>query len=578
MAIRSVALEFESTAVKAVFLEVSARKAKILKAVSIPLGDIARYPESEAKNIALAKLLIEALPPQAFRCDNVFVSLSGRSSMLRFVNAPPVSERRLETILTFEAESQAVGNRGGLAFDYLPLDIPGQGGTSLVALSVAQLATLKSLAQVCERAGFKKVRFAPSSLGLSNAYVEGHGSDPNETVLIADIGANNITLVLVTNGRFVFARTIAGGGNRITTLISESLGLPVSDADERKIRRAQFLTDEKLATASDEEKALHRAVSSGAGIIGGAIESTLLFIKTQLGQNDLLINKLMLTGGSSRIPGIDSAFSARLNMSVERLHPLLKLEQKDEIENDDLLASCIGLALGAAGKGEICDLRTSEERERENYRRHDRFVWVAAPMAILLLLVALAALFWYGKVYAGYSEDFAKKLATAKKERAEFDKMRATLELKNAEIEYLLGMTSGPAYLLETLNKIKAILDDEKNMQRFETFFFERIYFGEESRTAKRTPTNPFGMRTTRTEEKTDKYPPNLKLIGWCRVGKPSTAIDIASEFGELMKEEKLIVDCDVRSLEEIKEDKPDKEWVLKPYLIQFEITLKMAK
>ncbi len=582
MAARALAVEFESTAVKVVHLAVSGRNRRVLHAAVVPLGEVARYPEGESRNVALARLLMEAMPPVPPK-DPVVVGLSGRNAMLRYVQAPPVSARRLETLMTFEAESQAVG--GSLAFDYLPLDIPAPGGTRYVALAVAQKQKLAELSAVCAKAGLPSVAFSPSCFGLYDAWLAAGGKDSSETVVIADIGAENMNLVFVRGSRFLFARNVAGGGARITSLIAETLGVSLSEAEQIKCERARLLDEEELAAAGELERKLHRAVASGVSVFAGALESTLLYCRNQLGVSDLEVNRLLLTGGTSRIPGIERAFSVRLNLPVERLDPFDGASGNIPSENGDLLASAFGLALGAAGFGASLSLRTSDQRDAEHAARHDRFAVIGSAVLALGMLLGAGGLLLFDNTYDSYARTFKQRLKKDERTHEEFVAAQAKLDRLHAEIEYLLSKTAPSVYMLEVLDLVKKTLDDEKNAKRFETLFFERIYMGEEQRSASSEPTrfNPFARRKKSEEaedEAEDKGLARVHLIGWCRDRLPSNAIEMVREFSTELKEKhsNVVEDFRVRSLEEIKEEKPDRQWIRKPYLIRFEIVLLMRK
>jgi len=573
-----IAIEFESTSIKCVCVKTSGRKWRIVHHAIIPLGEVARYPEGKTGSAALSRLLLEALPPN-FSGSPVIVGLSGRATMLRFVAAPSVSESRLESMMAFEAESSAVGSKGGLSFDYLRLGIPGVNATDMVALSVAQNANIAAIEENLHRAGAKKVQFSPSAIGLYNAFIQSQSTGTDENVLIADIGANNVSLVLVSHGKMAFARTVSGGGARITSAIADALGIGEKDAEEIKLHRSRAFSDADMATLGEDEKRLARAISSGISIIGGAIDNTIMYCRTQPWLNGVGISKLFITGGAAKMVGIENVLSARLKMPVERLNVLGGSSNLDAEIPQEFLSSVIGVALGGLGRGEILELKSSATREAERYRRHDMYLWVAGPAIGAMILVFIGGFLLYGYSYDAYAKDFQDRTSREKVVRDNFDSFRGTLDLISINREYLLAKTSSSAYFLELLLAIKATLDSDTNKDRFKTLFFMDMTVGEAERPKKNDGrTTLFGPRTTVPEAEVIKYPKSITLTGLCRASLGSSALELARQFClELDKNKDLIEEFNVVKESENKVDDPSPAW-RNMIEVKFRIELKMKK
>jgi cell division ATPase FtsA len=69
-------------------------------------------------------------------------------------------------------------------------------------------------------------------------------------VLIADIGADDLTVLLSRNGELWFARTILGGGRRFTQVIADELKIEVAEAEQFKRTQAEIIFDLQAPVAS----------------------------------------------------------------------------------------------------------------------------------------------------------------------------------------------------------------------------------------------------------------------------------------------------------------------------------------
>ncbi len=88
--------------------------------------------------------------------------------------------------------------------------------------------------------GLGEVEIDLEALALYNAYFHGHGFDTDKTVLIADIGADDLTVLLCRNGGLYFARTVMGAGRRFTQVLADELKVELEEAETLKVGQAEI--------------------------------------------------------------------------------------------------------------------------------------------------------------------------------------------------------------------------------------------------------------------------------------------------------------------------------------------------
>ncbi|RXZ43740.1 pilus assembly protein PilM [Crenobacter cavernae] len=162
----------------------------------------------------------------------------------------------------------------------------------------------------------------------------------NQTFALFDIGATKIYCNVIRNGQQLYYREQAFGGQQLTRDIQRRYGITYEEAEKGKC--ASTLPD------GYESELLHPFVDS----LAQEIQRSLQFFYTTVSVSQYLrVDYLLLAGGSSLLPGLDDAVSARTQISTMIANPFTTLVQSTSIrpkalllDAPSLLVSC-GLAL-----------------------------------------------------------------------------------------------------------------------------------------------------------------------------------------------------------------------------------------
>jgi type IV pilus assembly protein PilM len=151
---------------------------------------------------------------------------------------------------------------------------------------------------------------------LETLYEANYEFDNEEIVVIINIGASTTGINVVKGGTSVFTRDFTMAGNAITEILQEKYKVTFEEAEKIKT--------EGLPNGSEKENSeLKDSILELAQPICLEIERSIDYFRSTFGGD--YIKHVYLSGGSSRIVGLKSHLSQRLNIETELINPLLKI-------------------------------------------------------------------------------------------------------------------------------------------------------------------------------------------------------------------------------------------------------------
>jgi len=233
-------IDLGSEAIKGVVLSKNKSGAvEVIAAGTLPLGDLGRMEDSPDKALAVGLKLKELVKTARLKAGTRRIGASGKNTSIRYLQVPPVPPWRLEMLVNYEVQER-VTEKEPSAYDYHILDVPEVSGQYTVMIGMVREATATDLLSAGKTSGLGEVEIDLEAVALYNAYYHGHGFDSDKTVIIADIGADDLTILLCRNGGLYFARTIMGGGRRFTQVLAEELKIDPLEAEELKKNAAEI--------------------------------------------------------------------------------------------------------------------------------------------------------------------------------------------------------------------------------------------------------------------------------------------------------------------------------------------------
>jgi Tfp pilus assembly PilM family ATPase len=243
---RAVGVDVGAEALRGVVLEDLKGQLQVVSAGAVPLGEVAALEDTPDKRLAIAEKLKELVRSARLKAPARRVTASGKPFALRYLTVPPVPPWRLEMLAKYEIDEHT-DEREPQAFDYHILDVPDMSGQYTVLLGSCDERHAGWLLETSSRAGLGEVEIDLKAVALYNAYYHGHGYEPDKTVLVVDIGATEVTALVIRNGALYLARDFEGGARRFTQVLADELKTNALEAEEVKKNEGEILFDVPLA-------------------------------------------------------------------------------------------------------------------------------------------------------------------------------------------------------------------------------------------------------------------------------------------------------------------------------------------
>jgi type IV pilus assembly protein PilM len=250
---------------------------------------------------------------KAFKAKDVCASLSGNAVIVKKITLPVMTENELAESIYWEAEQYIPFDIQDVNLDYQILD-PGTGpnsrGSMDVLLVAAKKEKISDYTNVISQAGRTPVIVDVDAFALQNAFEVNYGLDAGRIVVLLNAGASAININILQGDQSVFTRDISMGGNAYTEAVQKELDLPFDSAEQLK---KGIPVDG--ATFEEAQPVLH-AVTENVLL---EIQKTFDFFKASASTDH--IDRIMLSGGASRVDGFHQMVQERFNTPVEDFDP-----------------------------------------------------------------------------------------------------------------------------------------------------------------------------------------------------------------------------------------------------------------
>jgi type IV pilus assembly protein PilM len=342
-----VGLDIGSSAVKAVELKTTGNSYRVAAFGSqpVPPDSIVDGAIIDAGAVADAiRRLFDA--NKAFKAKDVCASLSGNAVIVKKITLPVMTQAELDESIYWEAEQYIPFDVQDVNLDYQILD-PGTGPESRGSMEVLLVAAKKDkigdYTGVIAQAGRHAVVVDVDAFALQNAYEMNYGLEPGQVVVLLNVGASAINVNIMHGDQSVFTRDVSIGGNAYTEALQKDLDLPYETAEQLKkgipVDGATF----------EEARPVIRAITDNVLL---EVQKTFDFFKATASSDH--IDKIVVSGGASRVEGFYEMLAERFGTPVEEFDPFKTIAWDKKLDGDVGEAAAtgavaVGLALRRAG-------------------------------------------------------------------------------------------------------------------------------------------------------------------------------------------------------------------------------------
>jgi len=342
-----VGLDIGSSAVKAIELRPSGKGYKVVAIGVEPVPPDSIVDGAIIDSGAVADAVRRLFSNGKFKAKDVAASLSGNSVIVKKITLPLMSEQELSESIYWEAEQYIPFDIQDVNLDYEIIDAgtgPTSQGTMEVLLVAAKKDKIADYTSVITQAGRVPVIVDVDAFALQNAYEANYGFDPATVVVLLNAGASAININIVSGSQSVFTRDVSTGGNAFTEAVQKELNLPFDAAEQ--LKKGQSVD----GLSYEEARPVLKAMTDNVLL---EVEKTFDFFKATASNDH--IDRIVLSGGASRIEGFSDALRERFETPIEQFDPfkqvifdVKKLGMAAE-EMAPLAAVALGLALRRAG-------------------------------------------------------------------------------------------------------------------------------------------------------------------------------------------------------------------------------------
>jgi type IV pilus assembly protein PilM len=278
-----------------------------------------------------------------FNTSYVVASLPEGKTFIKVIDIPPMSTDEIPQAVKWEAEHHIPIPIDETYWDWQQVGHQASNNARLpILLGVVPRAIVDSYNTALSQARLVPIAMEIEAVPIARSLLPAE-PNPDEAVMIIDIGATQTSLVVVDHGTIQFTVSLPISGRKITETIATTLNLNESQAEKAKI--VCGLDPKKCHDAMGQ--ILYKVMDELVRRIGEAV----IFYREHFPTGHQL-NQVILCGGGANFKFIDQHLADKLHLKVSRGNPWRNLEPSPTpLKPSELIGytTAIGLALRKVG-------------------------------------------------------------------------------------------------------------------------------------------------------------------------------------------------------------------------------------
>jgi len=313
-----IGIDFGSSAIKAIALSKRKGTFRIDAVAEIPVekGLIVDHRfENIVKLTEVIKQLRKHFPASY---QNVAIAVSGADVITKVIpmNAN-LNDLELENQVEIEAENSIPFPLDEIFLDFEVITTNAKNpDLKDVLVSAARKETVLSQVDCIEDAGLRVKVVDIAGHVLARAFeLQFSSEDFDKGIAVVDIGAAQMNLNILHQGKVIFSRSKNHGGAVCTQMIADRYGLKLDEAEKVKVAREW-------------------PIDCDIDVIAPFIATTVNHLRFDLrmftnAPKNIGVAKIMLTGGCQLLPGLVTQIQEQLDLETEIANPFLGFEYKN---------------------------------------------------------------------------------------------------------------------------------------------------------------------------------------------------------------------------------------------------------
>jgi type IV pilus assembly protein PilM len=343
---RAIGLDIGSSSVKLMELEEDAKTGQF-RLVAFGVAQLppeAIVDGSVMNSGAVVDSIRSLVEKHRIKTKETVVSISGNSVIIKRINLPLMTLEELEESIQWEAEQYIPFDINDVNLDVQLLNSASdEAGQMEVILVAARKELVSEYQSLIHQAGLKPVVVDVDAFAVANMFEYNYG-EMSASVALINVGASNVTIHIVRNGTSMFTRDIGMGGRQFTEEIQRTLNISYEDAELMKVGDPD--KDQMAIVPEEIEQVL---VSVGESLATEIQRSLDFYLSTAA---DSGLERIFLTGGAARTPGLARAISRQTGLPCEVADSFSRIQIDEREFNEAYLediapqaAVVVGLAM-----------------------------------------------------------------------------------------------------------------------------------------------------------------------------------------------------------------------------------------
>lgn len=341
-------VDISATRVKMLELDQDNAGLRILSYASEPLaqGAVAGHEVIDAE--AVAESISRALERTGRRTRTAAIAVSGPAVISKIIDMPrAMSDAELNEQIHFDAAQHIPHPIEEVNLDFQVLEPhPSNDELNRVLLVACRRDNIEMRLAALEMAGMRVRLVDVEEYALQNACqlltAQNRAISDNAGIAVFDIGAHDTRLTVQRNGRSVYTREIAFGGQPLAEQLIKQHDL--ANLDQLQTR---------LASGDLTAPAIADEVETFAERLSAQIERSLQFYVSAAAADNESIDQVIVVGGPTRYPGLDIALRGHIVQPLALGNPLAGMMASAGARRNrvDLDAPSLMVAAGLALRG-----------------------------------------------------------------------------------------------------------------------------------------------------------------------------------------------------------------------------------
>ena len=278
------------------------------------------------------------------KTTRVAAGVSGHSVIVKNIVLPQMSEDELRESFSWHAEEHIPFDISDVNLDY---QVTSSSADALnVLLAACKSDKIANVKQAIQLAGKQPAVIDVDTFALQNCYEVNYQPKPGEIVALLNIGASTMNINIMNGTRSIFARDASVGGGQYTSLLQKELGLTFEQAEA--VKRGYPLPE------GVEARPIQPIIETVSDILALEIRKTMDFYRATAEDSEEAIQKILIAGGSSKLPGLPDYLAKRFEIPVELFDPFRQIEVDGRKFDPDYMKEIVpdmAIAVGLALRG-----------------------------------------------------------------------------------------------------------------------------------------------------------------------------------------------------------------------------------